>query len=441
MNENGKIGKGHVQRDAYLYIRQSSLQQTTHNTESTARQYRFREHARALGWQSEQIVVIDEDLGQSGGSAADRNGFQRLVADVTLGKVGIVLSLEVSRLARNCADWHRLLEICALSDTLIADEDGLYDPNHFNDRLILGLRGTMSEAELHFLRARLEGGKLNKAQRGELKLRLPAGLVYDAAGRVVLDPDRQVQQTVRVIFDTFERLGSAWGVVRTLSQKQVKLPLPIHSGPAAGELGWVDPRLSRVLRILRNPRYAGAYAYGRTRQRKGIITRTLPQEEWKILIPDAHPGYISWDRYQANLAVLEANSLRLRKNGHPTPAREGAALLQGLVLCGRCGRRMTIRYNHSARGPVPYYLCQHSSKEHGGIRRTDWSPTPWSSVGTTSSATWELPKTPMPSGSNRKQLLWTRAHSSVLSILHVTSLPYGTIPTPCSGNARECYDC
>jgi DNA invertase Pin-like site-specific DNA recombinase len=278
-------------------------------------------------------------------------------------KVGIVLSLEVSRLARNNADWHRMLEICALTDTLIADEDGLYDPNHFNDRLVLGLRGTMSEAELHFLRARLEGGKLNKARRGELRMMLPPGLVYDAAGRVVLDPDRQVQQATRLIFETFERVGSAWGVVQTLSRQQAKLPVTIRTGPSAGALAWVDPTLNRVLRTLRNPRYAGAYVYGRTRQKRGTVTKLLPPDEWKVLIPDAHPGYITWERYQANLAVLEANSLPSRKNGHPTPAREGWALLQGLVVCGRCGRRMTVFYSHRRH---PHYVCRQASKERGG---------------------------------------------------------------------------
>lgn len=366
MNENSKVTRNHLDRVAYLYIRQSSLYQATYNQESTARQYRFRERAGALGWRADQIVVIDEDQGQSGESAANRSGFQRMVAEVGLGKVGIILSLEVSRLARNCADWHRLLEICALTDTLIADEDGLYDPNHFNDRLILGLRGTMSEAELHFLRARLQGGKLNKARRGELKLMLPPGLVYDAAGRVVLDPDRQVQQAIRLVFDTFEREGSAWGVTRTLAQQQVKLPLTVRSGPAAGETGWIEPTLSRVFRILKNPRYAGVYFYGRTRQRRGTVVKRLAQEEWKALIPNAHPGYITWDRYQANLKVLEANSLHLRKNGLPTPAREGIALLQGLVVCGRCGQRMTIRYHHSRSRITPVYCCQSVSKERGG---------------------------------------------------------------------------
>lgn len=366
MNETGKVTRSHLQRTAYLYIRQSSMYQATYNQESTARQYRFRERAAALGWPSDRILVIDEDQGQSGGSAADRTGFQRLTADVGLGKVGIVLSLEVSRLARNCADWHRLLEICALTDTLIADEDGLYDPNQFNDRLILGLRGTMSEAELHFLRARLQGGKLNKARRGELKLMLPPGFVYDPAGRVVLDPDRQVQQAIRLFFDTFERTGSAWGVVRTLVQQRVKLPITVRTGPVAGETAWVAPTLSRVLRMLRNPRYAGTYFYGRTRQRQGLLTRRVPQEEWKVLIPSAHAGYITPERYQANLGLLEANGLRLRKNDHPTPAREGVALLQGLVVCGRCGQRMTIRYHHAGTRATPVYVCQAASKDRGG---------------------------------------------------------------------------
>jgi DNA invertase Pin-like site-specific DNA recombinase len=366
MNETSKVTRNHLQRAAYLYIRQSSLYQATYNQESTARQYRFRERAGALGWRADQIIVIDEDQGQSGESAADRSGFQRMVAEAGLGKVGIILSLEVSRLARNCADWHRLLEICALTDTLIADEDGLYDPNHFNDRLILGLRGTMSEAELHFLRARLQGGKLNKARRGELKLMLPPGFVYDAAERVVLDPDHQVQQSIRLVFDTFEREGSAWGVVRTLARQQIKLPVIMRTGPAAGETAWIAPTLSRVFRILRNPRYAGAYFYGRTRQRRGTVVKRLAQEEWKALIPNAHPGYITWDRYQANLRVLEANHLHLRKNGHPTPAREGIALLQGLVVCGRCGRRMTIRYHHVRTKTTPVYCCQLINKDRGG---------------------------------------------------------------------------
>jgi DNA invertase Pin-like site-specific DNA recombinase len=292
MNPTHVIAQSHLRRKAYLYIRQSTILQTEQNVESTQRQYGFKEQAVALGWAVDQIEVIDDDLGQSGAVAAGRDGFARLVTDVGLGKVGIVLALEASRLARNCSDWHRLLEICALSDTLIMDEDGVYNPNNFNDRLLLGLRGTMSEAELHFLRCRLEGGKLNKAKRGELRLGLPAGLVYDPDGHVVLDPDRHVQQTIRCIFETFARTQSAWGTVRHLARQGIQLPVRIRSGPTAGDLAWVVPAHSRILDILKNPRYAGAYFYGRSRWRRGV-QQELPREQWKILIREAHAGYTS----------------------------------------------------------------------------------------------------------------------------------------------------
>ena len=213
MNPSNKVTAEHLRRQAYLYVRQSTLRQVHENRESTARQYDLKRRAQALGWAADQIVVIDEDLGLSGATAVERNGFQRLVADVGLGRVGVVMGLEVSRLARSSTDWHRLLEICALAETLILDEDGIYDPGHFNDRLLLGLKGTMSEAELHLLRARLIGGQLNKARRGELWMKPPIGFVYDHSGRVVLDPDQQVQQSVRLLFETFRRTGSAMRVV------------------------------------------------------------------------------------------------------------------------------------------------------------------------------------------------------------------------------------
>src|SRR6202521_534410 len=209
-----KVQASHLKRNAYLYVRQSTLRQVFENTESTKRQYALRQRAIALGWSEERIIVIDSDLGQSGASSADREGFQRLVAEVGVGHAGIVLGLEVSRLARNSMDWHRLLEICALTDTLILDEDGIYDPAHFNDRLLLGLKGTLSEAELHVLRARLQGGILNKARRGELEMRLPIGFVYDAEGRVRLDPDASVQESIRLLFRTFQRTGSASATVK-----------------------------------------------------------------------------------------------------------------------------------------------------------------------------------------------------------------------------------
>src|SRR6058998_983719 len=243
-----KVSVDHLARTAYLYVRQSTLRQVKDNTESAERQYALRQRAVQLGWPSEQIVVIDTDQGQSGASSADREGFQRLVADVGLGKAGIVLGLEVSRLARNNADWHRLLEICALSRTLICDEDGLYDPADFNDRLLLGLKGTMSEAELHFIRARLQGGILSKARRGELPMPLPVGLVEDPTSKVVLDPDAGVQQALRLLFQTFERTGSARGVVQAFNRERLRFPVRVRSGERKGELGWMPLRHWRVLR-------------------------------------------------------------------------------------------------------------------------------------------------------------------------------------------------
>jgi DNA invertase Pin-like site-specific DNA recombinase len=366
MSDTRKISAQHLKRKAYLYIRQSTLFQMEQNRESTERQYRFREQAVSLGWHPEQVVVIDDDLGQSAADAGGRPGFQRLVADVSLGLVGIVLSLEVSRLARNCSDWHRLLELCALSNTLILDEDGLYDPNLFNDRLILGLRGTMSEAELHFLRGRLEGGKLNKARRGELRTPLPAGLLYDSEGRIVLDPDREVQAAIRCIFHTFQLTGSAWMSVCRMSQSGVRLPVRLRTGKHAGQIRWVPPTLSRVLRVLKNPRYAGVYFYGRTRQKKGLPSGTLPREQWKVFIPDAHPGYISLEEFEATQQALQQNSVTGRAQGAGTPVREGPALLQGLLVCGRCGRRMSLRYQHRRGRVNPTYYCQRQATEYGG---------------------------------------------------------------------------
>ncbi|KPL11212.1 hypothetical protein AMJ85_04225 [candidate division BRC1 bacterium SM23_51] len=368
MTATETIRPTHLRRKAYLYIRQSSLYQTEHNRESTQRQYDFKRRALSLGWSADQIEVIDDDLGQSGAQVTDRPGFQRLTADVGLGKVGIVLSLEISRLARNSSDWHHLLEICALSETLILDEDGLYDPNHFNDRLVLGLRGTMSEAELHFLKMRLQGGKLNKARRGELKLALPAGFVYDAQDQVVLDPDRQVQQAIHLVFRTFRKTPSAWGTVRALSVANVKLPVRARWRPVTGELTWEEPTLTRVLRLLRNPVYAGVYFYGRTRQRKGARPRALPREEWKVFLPNAHAGYITGEEFEKNQRILLENGLHVRKNGHRVPPREGPALLQGLVLCGRCGWKMTIRYYHRRESLEPVYVCQQACKERGAPR-------------------------------------------------------------------------
>jgi DNA invertase Pin-like site-specific DNA recombinase len=368
----GKVTRSHLARSAYLYVRQSTLRQVLTNTESGARQYALRQRAIALGWPAEQIITIDCDQGQSGASAADRAGFQRLVAEVGIGRAGIVLGLEVSRLARNNADWHRLLELCSLSRTLILDEDGLYDPDDFNDRLLLGLKGTMSEAELHFIRARLRGGQLSKARRGELKMALPVGLVYDAAERVTLDPDQAVQRAVRLLFDTFTASGSARAVVKAFKRERLTFPARIRAGAHKGELTWAPLRHWRVLRTLHNPRYAGAFAYGRHRSRAtpegGSVVEPLERHEWTALIHDAHPGYISWETYERNQTLLAANAAAHGGNRSAGPAREGPALLQGLTICGRCGKRMTVRYHQRNGYSQPDYQCQRDAIESGDSR-------------------------------------------------------------------------
>jgi DNA invertase Pin-like site-specific DNA recombinase len=364
-----KVRAEHLKRDAYLYIRQSTLQQVLHNTESTQRQYALKQRAVALGWPAERVIVIDSDLGQSGASATDREGFQKLVAEVGMGHAGIVLGLEVSRLARNCSDWHRLLEICGLTNTLILDEDGLYDPGNFNDRLLLGLKGTMSEAELHFLRARLQGGIRSKARRGELKTPLPVGLTYDSHNKVILDPDKQVQQTLRTFFQLYQREGSALAVVKYFYKNGLDFPHRLRGGVDKGQLGWGPLGHSRAVHALRNPRYAGAFVFGRTRAPKLADGRQahkpLPQEEWHTLIPDAHPGYITWQQYQDNLRTLRASAWAyglLRLKG---PPGQGPALLQGLAVCGVCGRRMTVRYHQRQGNLVVDYMCHHESTQHG----------------------------------------------------------------------------
>ena len=363
-----KVSANHLSRDAYLYVRQSTVRQVFEHGESTRRQYALRERAVALGWPTENVVVIDCDQGLSGADK-DREGFQRLVADVSLGRAGIVLGLEVSRLARNSTEWHRLVEICDLSETLILDEDGLYNPGDFNDRLLLGLKGTMSEAELHMMRARLRGGTLNAAKRGELKLPLPVGLVYDPLGNVVLDPDEQVQHSLRLFFDTFTRLGSANATVKYFRAENLLFPYrPLH-GPHKGELHWKPLRFARALRVLRNPRYAGAYAYGRSRSRRrpggGVETQRLPREEWMVELRDAHPGYITWERFEQNERQLrDNNAARARGAERRPPPREGPALLQGLAVCGVCGRSMGVRYyKQKSKELHPYYLCSHEGAQ------------------------------------------------------------------------------
>lgn len=354
-----KVRAAHLSRDAYLYVRQSTIRQVFENTESTKRQYGLRERAVALGWPVERVHVIDSDLGQSG-ATADREGFQRLVTEVSLGRVGIVLGLEVSRLARNSTDWHRLLELCALADTLILDEDGVYDPAHFNDRLLLGLKGTMSEAELHVLRACLRGGILSKAQRGELRGPLPIGFVYGPNDTVVLDPDAHVQRAIRLFFDTYRRTGSMLATVKEFRAQDIAFPRRVRRGPRRGELVWGEMMHSRARQIIHNPRYAGAFFFGRTRTRIGPdghahVTRP-PRDEW-ILLPGTHPGYITWEDYKEHLRRLQANAQSRGADRRRSPPREGPALLQGLAICGRCGERMTVRYHSYHAAPVPDYWC------------------------------------------------------------------------------------
>jgi DNA invertase Pin-like site-specific DNA recombinase len=362
MNESRKVQSHHLERDAYLYIRQSSMKQVLENIESTKRQYALRSRATALGWADDRVVVIDSDQGESGASAAWREGFRRLVTDVGLGRAGIVMGLEVSRLARNNADWHRLLEICAFANTLILDEDGVYDPTNFNDRLLLGLKGAMSEAELHVLKARLRGGILNKVRRGEYRCVLPTGLVYAETGAVVLDPDAQVRETIAHFFETFARVGSAHQTVKAFRHEGLRFPSRLRA-PAAGVI-FHPLTASAAMRTLRNPRYAGAYAYGQRVYGRTVDGKTTQRKraesEWLACIPNAHPGYITWDRYQENLKLLVSNA-----HGYDvaraSPPREGVALLQGRAVCGRCGQYLRVRYRAVRGKPESWYVCDRAT--------------------------------------------------------------------------------
>jgi DNA invertase Pin-like site-specific DNA recombinase len=368
-----KIRTEHLNRTAWVYVRQSTFIQVRQNTASTARQYDLVQRALDLGWSREQIVIVDQDQGHSGASAIGREGFQFLVAEVGLGHAGAVLSLEASRLARSSSDWYRLLEICALTDTLVIDEEGIYDPGQYNDRLLLGFKGTMSEAELHWLRNRLLGSKLEKAQKGQLRFRPPTGLVYDVTGRLILDPDEQVQQAVRLVFDLFDELGSALAVVKHFADHHLLFPTRLWGGARADELVWRMLTHGRMLAILHDPAYAGTYVYGRTKTRTQVLpgetphikgrTRRVKREDWPIVLHDAHPAYITWDQFLRNQQRLDDNRtfhLEERRGA----VREGAALLQGIVLCGLCGRRMTIRYLDD--GVTPCYSCNQLHKQLAG---------------------------------------------------------------------------
>jgi DNA invertase Pin-like site-specific DNA recombinase len=365
-----KIQATHLEKPAYIYIRQSTMAQVRHHQESTERQYALRDKAMALGWPSERIRILDRDLGISGAQVNGRADFQSLVADVSMRKVGAVFSLEASRLSRSSADWHRLLELCAFTDTVIIDEDGIYNPADFNDQLLLGLKGTMSQAELHFLRARLQGGKRNKAQKGELRSPLPVGFVHDEGGNIVFDPDSQVQHVVRFLFDSFHQTGSAYGVVHRFSKAGLQFPKRAYGGVWNGRLIWGRLTGSRVLGVLKNPVYAGAYVHGRYQSVKEITpdgvlrsrVKKMPISDWTVLIKDHHEGYISWEEFMQNKQLLEHNRTNANETLIGGAAREGSALLQGLLLCAHCGRRITVRYKGNG-GLYPTYECNWRRRE------------------------------------------------------------------------------
>jgi excisionase family DNA binding protein len=378
MSDRAKIAETHRRRRAVVYVRQSTPSQLEHNAESRARQYGLRERAVELGWPAGSVSVVDEDLGRSGTSVDGRLGFQGLVAEVGLGHVGLVLALEVSRLARSSADWHQLLDLCALTGTLIADQDGIYSPQDFNDRLLLGLKGTMSEAELHLIRARLDGGLRNKAERGELALALPVGLDRGEDGRIALSPDEQVRHAIGRVFSLWRRLGSARQVVAELVAEGQALP---RRTVGQRRIRWKRANYVAVHDFLTNPAYAGAFAFGRTRRERSLgqdgrvrtRVRELPLEQWSVCIPNHHPGYVRWEDYLATRERLRQN-VRPRGEGGGA-AREGGALLQGLLRCGRCGRRMQVAYS-GRDGNVPRYACVRGRDLHasetcqslGGLR-------------------------------------------------------------------------
>jgi len=367
MSSPGKITERHRQRRAVVYVRQSTLVQVQRNTESAQRQYALRDRAIDLGWPASSVLVVDEDTGRSGASTDGRLGFKELVAEVGLGHVGLILSLEVSRLARSSADWHQLIDLCALTGTLIADSDGIYSPQDFNDRLLLGLKGTMSEAELHLIRARLDGGLRSKAQRGELRMHLPVGLDRDEDGRIVLCPDEQVRHAIDRVFELWRRLGSARQIVGELIAENQKLPRR-RVGERA--VRWAPANYAAVHDYLTNPAYAGAFVFGRTRQEKHldqagqvkVRSIQVPLEEWSVCLPEHHPGYATWEEYLATRQRLATN-VRPRGEGGGS-AREGAALLQGLLRCGRCGRKMQVAYS-GTHGRSVRYACVRGHQFHG----------------------------------------------------------------------------
>src|SRR5512140_1364550 len=374
MSEPGKITASHLSRTAVIYVRQSTLIQVVRNTESTARQYDLVSRAGQLGWPPEAVRVVDGDLGVSGSVTSQRDAFEGLVAEVALGQVGIIVALEVSRLARDNAAWYRLLDLAGVCDTLVADTDGVYHPGLFNDRLVLGMKGIMSEAELHVLRARLEGGVRNKAARGELRRGLPAGLVWgEADGEICFHPDEAVTGVIAATFDRFAVCGSVRATWLWLRGQGLRWPLQrvayLRPGSGTPEITWVEPTYHAVHTTLTHPAYAGAYVYGRTRKeryldRGGALrqrSRRLPRDQWEVLVPDHHPGFIDWDTYLANQERIGINIRPQARQPGTGAVREGCALLQGLATCGSCGRKLAIFYTGPAKC-VPNYYCQGSAE-------------------------------------------------------------------------------
>lgn len=360
-----KLQPRHLRLQAIVYVRQSTQRQLLENQESTRRQYQLTERAKHMGWPSPQVQVVDDDLGMSGASSHQRTGFQRLVAAIGLGEVGMVLVTEVSRLSRRNSDWHRVIELCAVFQTLIADEDGIYDPQDPNDRLLLGVKGTLFAAELHILRARMRGNLLNKARRGELALRLPVGYRRLGDGTVVLDPEEQVRQTLSRIFERFAVLRNARAVQRELNAQRLQMPRLIQLGADKGKLIWVQPTYQMIQQVLTSPVYAGVFVYGRRKLEMTpgdppvMAERRRPVEEWDIIVPDVYPAYLSYDQYLRNRQQLHDNMYNFAKKARGAP-RDGMALLQGLMLCGRCGRRMTVSHGRAYRR----YECRRAQLDY-----------------------------------------------------------------------------
>jgi DNA invertase Pin-like site-specific DNA recombinase/DNA-binding MarR family transcriptional regulator len=358
-----KIQEWHRDRLAVVYVRQSTMAQVIEHGESTRLQYGLSGRAAGLGWEPSRVLVIDEDLGHSASGAEVRPGFQRLVSEVGLDHVGIVLGIEMSRLARSGREWHQLLELCALSGTLLGDMEAVYDPNEHNDRLLLGLKGTISEAELHLIRQRMAGGRIAKARRGELAVPLPSGLVRRPSGEVVLDPDEQVRAVIALVFSLFDRIGTVGGVLAYLADNQIQVGIRLREGPDQGELTWRRPSRNMIQNMLRNPAYAGIYAYGRSaadpRRRKPERPcsgrKRVERGQWQVFLPGIYPAYVSAEQYERNMRRMDANRSRAQSLG---AVRDGPALLAGLVRCGRCGRKMSVRYQRGPGGVLqPSYVC------------------------------------------------------------------------------------